>query len=108
FGRSYGRFVRGTLSKDGEVLPVHDVAAAVRGGLAYVPEDRKTLGLLLDEDIRRNTTLAALHRVSRHGVIDQARETVEARRMGEELRVRGNVAAGTVRTLSGGNQQKVV
>ena len=108
FGRSYGRYVRGTLFKDGEILPVPDVAAAVRGGLAYVPEDRKTLGLLLDEDIRRNTTLAGLHRVSRRGVIDQARETVEARRMSEDLRVRGNVAAGTVRTLSGGNQQKVV
>ncbi|MDE3724936.1 sugar ABC transporter ATP-binding protein [Nocardiopsis sp. N85] len=108
FGRSYGRHVRGLLLKDGTPLPVPDVTAAVRGGLAYVPEDRKTLGLLLDDDIRHNTTLAGLRHVSRYGVVDQERETVEARRMSERMRVRSHGTAQTVRTLSGGNQQKVV
>ncbi|MDT0329352.1 ATP-binding cassette domain-containing protein [Nocardiopsis lambiniae] len=108
FGRSYGRHVRGLLLKDGTPLAVPDVTAAVRGGLAYVPEDRKTLGLLLDDDIRHNTTLAGLRHVSRYGVVDQERETVEARRMSERMRVRSHGTAQTVRTLSGGNQQKVV
>lgn len=108
FGRSYGRRVRGTLLKDGAELATASVADAVRGGLAYVPEDRKTLGLILDDDIRHNTTLAALDRVSARGVLDPGLEAVEAARMSESMRVRSRGTTQTVRTLSGGNQQKVV
>ncbi|MBB6121550.1 sugar ABC transporter ATP-binding protein [Nocardiopsis algeriensis] len=108
FGRSYGRHVRGSVLKDGRELDTGDVAAAVRGGIAYVPEDRKTLGLLLDGDIRHNTTMAALGRVSRHGVLDPGLEAVEAARMSERMRVRSHGTTQIVRTLSGGNQQKVV
>ncbi|WP_159939992.1 MULTISPECIES: sugar ABC transporter ATP-binding protein [unclassified Nocardiopsis] len=108
FGRSYGRHVRGTVLKDGTELDTSGVAEAVRGGIAYVPEDRKTLGLLLDDDIRHNTTMAALGRISRHGVLDPGLEAVEAERMSERMRVRSHGTTQTVRTLSGGNQQKVV
>ncbi|WP_116245036.1 sugar ABC transporter ATP-binding protein [Nocardiopsis sp. FIRDI 009] len=108
FGRSYGRYVRGALFRDGGELRTDDVSRAVRGGVAYVPEDRKGLGLVLDDDIRRNTTLAALHRVSDHGVVDPGRETVETARVIDRMRVRSHGPTQTVRTLSGGNQQKVV
>lgn len=108
FGRSYGRHVRGGLFKDGVELPTGNVAEAVRGGIAYVPEDRKSLGLLLDDDIRHNITLAGLDRVSRRGILDPGLETVEATRMSERMRVRSHGTTQTVRTLSGGNQQKVV
>jgi putative multiple sugar transport system ATP-binding protein len=108
FGRSYGRYVRGSLLRDGEELRVGDVADAIAAGVAYVPEDRKSLGLILDDDIRHNTTLAALGRVSTRGVIDPGLETVEAQGMSERMRVRSHGVNQTVRTLSGGNQQKVV
>ena len=108
FGRSYGRYVRGSLLRDGEELRMGDVADAIAAGVAYVPEDRKSLGLVLDDDIRHNTTMAALGRISTRGVIDSGLETVEAQRMSERMRVRGRGADQTVRTLSGGNQQKVV
>ncbi|WP_017602502.1 sugar ABC transporter ATP-binding protein [Nocardiopsis alkaliphila] len=108
FGRSYGRYVRGSLLRHGEELRVVDVADAIAAGVAYVPEDRKSLGLVLDDDVRRNTTLAALERVSARGVIDPGLETVEARRMSQDMRVRSHGVNQTVRTLSGGNQQKVV
>lgn len=108
FGRSYGRRVRGSASKDGEELDTSTVADAIRGGIAYVPEDRKTLGLILDDDIRHNTTMAALHRVAARGVLDPGLEAVEAARMSERMRVRSHGTTQTVRTLSGGNQQKVV
>ncbi|GHC79119.1 xylose ABC transporter ATP-binding protein [Nocardiopsis terrae] len=108
FGRSYGRYVRGGLYRDGRALPVGSVADAIASGVAYVPEDRKSLGLVLDDDIRSNTTLAGLRRVSTRGVIDPGLETVEARRMSEHMRVRSHGTSQTVRTLSGGNQQKVV
>ncbi|WP_017582202.1 sugar ABC transporter ATP-binding protein [Nocardiopsis valliformis] len=108
FGRSYGRYVRGALLREGEELRVRDVADAIAAGVAYVPEDRKSLGLVLDDDIRHNTTLAALGRVSTRGVIDPGLETVEAQGMSERMRVRSHGVNQTVRTLSGGNQQKVV
>ena len=108
FGRSYGRHVRGRLFKEGEELDTGTVDAAIRAGIAYVPEDRKSLGLILDDDIRHNTTLAALKRVSTRGVIDPSSEAVEAQRMSERMRVRSHGTTQTVRTLSGGNQQKVV
>ena len=108
FGRSYGRYVRGFLLRDGEELRMGDVADAIAAGVAYVPEDRKSLGLVLDDDIRHNTTMSALGRISRRGVIDPGLETVEAQRMSERMRVRSRGVDQTVRTLSGGNQQKVV
>ena len=108
FGRSYGRYVRGSLLRDGAELRMVDVADAIAAGVAYVPEDRKSLGLILDDDVRHNTTLAALDRVSTRGVIDPGLETVQAQRMSENMRVRSHGVNQTVRTLSGGNQQKVV
>ncbi|NYH54222.1 MULTISPECIES: sugar ABC transporter ATP-binding protein [Nocardiopsis] len=108
FGRSYGRYVRGTLLKDGAEAATGSVAEAIRSGIAYVPEDRKSLGLVLDDDIRHNTTMAALDRVSSRGVLNPGLEAVEASRMSERMRVRSQGTTQLVRTLSGGNQQKVV
>ncbi|MDA0564057.1 sugar ABC transporter ATP-binding protein [Streptomonospora sp. S1-112] len=108
FGRSYGRYVSGTVYKDGRPLRVRDVGDAIAGGIAYVPEDRKELGLILDDDIRRNLTLAALGRVSRATVIDPAREAVAAAEMSRSMRVKSSGVLQPTGELSGGNQQKVV
>ncbi|KIH98508.1 ABC transporter ATP-binding protein [Streptomonospora alba] len=108
FGRSYGRYVDGAVYKDGEPLHVRDVDDAIAGGIAYVPEDRKELGLILDDDIRRNLTLAGLHRVSRRTLIDPAREAVAADEMRTRMRVKSNGVNQATGELSGGNQQKVV
>ncbi|GAB3459836.1 sugar ABC transporter ATP-binding protein [Streptomonospora sediminis] len=108
FGRSYGRYVHGGVYKDGTQLQVRDVGEAIAGGIAYVPEDRKELGLILDDDIRRNLTLAGLGRVSRRTVIDPAREAVAAEEMRTRMRVKSNGVFQTTGDLSGGNQQKVV
>ncbi|WP_067965082.1 multiple monosaccharide ABC transporter ATP-binding protein [Nocardiopsis trehalosi] len=108
FGRSYGRYVSGTVRKDGADLRVRDVGDAIAGGIAYVPEDRKELGLILDDDIRRNLTLAGLRRVSGRGVIDSAREAVAAEEMRGRMRVKSRDVFQATGDLSGGNQQKVV
>ncbi|MFG1798279.1 multiple monosaccharide ABC transporter ATP-binding protein [Nocardia sp. NPDC049149] len=108
FGRSYGRNIRGVVRKDGVPVNVSTVPAAIEAGIAYVSEDRKQYGLILDEDIRRNLTLANLAAVSKHSVIDTHAEVSVA----EELRTRLTVKTPTVfqkvGNLSGGNQQKVV
>ncbi|GAA1108135.1 putative multiple sugar transport system ATP-binding protein [Nocardiopsis composta] len=108
FGRCYGRYVRGTLHKDGRRVRLRDPGEAVAAGVAYVPEDRKELGLLLDAPIRENLTLAALDRVGRRGVLHAAREVVAAEELRTRMRVKCRDVSQPVGELSGGNQQKVV
>ncbi|GAB3205061.1 multiple monosaccharide ABC transporter ATP-binding protein [Marinactinospora thermotolerans] len=107
FGRSYGRYVRGTLRKDGHEMRVRTVGDAIAAGIAYVPEDRKELGLILGEDVRRNMTLAGLRQVASRAVIDPGREIVLAERLRERLGVKARDVFQQVGNLSGGNQQKV-
>jgi len=108
FGRSYGRNISGTVRLGGREIDTSSVRSAVANGLAYVTEDRKALGLILEETILRNTTLANLAGVSHAGVIDATAE----RRVSEEYRkalgIRTPSVFQKVMNLSGGNQQKVV
>ncbi|MDA8372229.1 MAG: sugar ABC transporter ATP-binding protein [Nocardiopsaceae bacterium] len=108
FGRSYGRYVGGRVLKDGKEIHLRNVGDAIANGIAYVPEDRKELGLILDEDIRRNLTLAGLRRLSRRSVIDPAREAVAAEEMRGRMGVKSRDIFQATGDLSGGNQQKVV
>jgi ribose transport system ATP-binding protein len=76
--------------------------------MALIPEDRKTQGLLLTMSIRDNLVLAAASELSNHGVIDSAKERIAIDEAVEKLQIRMNDLDAPVRTLSGGNQQKVV
>ena len=71
FGRSYGRRISGRVALHGKPIDVSTVEKAVANGIAYATEDRKTYGLVLAEDIRKNVTLANLEEVSRNFVIDE-------------------------------------
>jgi putative multiple sugar transport system ATP-binding protein len=108
FGQAFGHKVSGSVRLAGAELDLRSVKDAVAAGLAYVTEDRKQFGLLLDEDIRRNITLANLHRVSGRSVIDVAREVVEAEQLRKQLHVKAPSVFVKAGNLSGGNQQKVV
>ncbi len=108
FGRSYGRNVTGRAFMDGKPVDLSTVARAIRAGLAYVTEDRKHLGLLLGEDVRKNVTLANLGDVSRHAVIDDMRELAVADDYRGRMRIRCASVYQEAGSLSGGNQQKVV
>ncbi|MCT7373514.1 multiple monosaccharide ABC transporter ATP-binding protein [Chelativorans salis] len=108
FGKSYGRNISGTVKLRGKEIDVSTVGRAVANGLAYVTEDRKALGLVLEEDVMRNTTLANLARVSKNGVINNAEERQVAERYRKALGVRTPSVFQKVMNLSGGNQQKVV
>ena len=81
---------------------------AVSAGLAMVTEDRKDNGLLLSQSIRANTTITSLwKRFSRCGIIQDAAEIRSAREQCDSLGIRSEHLNQPVRTLSGGNQQKV-
>ncbi|MGQ7846220.1 multiple monosaccharide ABC transporter ATP-binding protein [Granulosicoccus sp. 3-233] len=108
FGHSYGQNISGSVRLRGEPLDTSTVSAAIRGGLAYVTEDRKELGLILDESIHRNITLANLRDVSSSGVINQAEEARVAEGYRAAMNIRTPSVAQRVVNLSGGNQQKVV
>jgi len=108
FGRSYGTFLGGRMFKDGEEIELKDVASAIRHGLAYVSEDRKTLGLNLLDTIKRSIVSAKLSKITHNGVVDDREEYAVSERYRKALRIKTpNVEEG-VSKLSGGNQQKVV
>jgi putative multiple sugar transport system ATP-binding protein len=108
FGRSYGQRISGKVFKRGQEIDVSTIQKAVAHGIAYVTEDRKALGLILNDEIKRNITLANLPAVSRLGVIDDGREFGVARSYRDKLNIRSSDVYQQVVNLSGGNQQKVV
>ena len=90
-----------------EVRPPTPLAAA-RHGLALVPEDRRAQGVALDLTLRENLTLASLGQFSRWGRLDEAAERRRSHEVIGELGIKAQGPEARVRTLSGGNQQKVV
>lgn len=108
FGHSYGRNISGQVRLNSEPIDTSTVAAAIMNGLAYVTEDRKELGLILDDNIQRNLTLANLKDVSTTGIINEAEETRVAERYRKAMNIRTPSVFQSVMNLSGGNQQKVV
>ena len=108
FGRSYGRNITGEVLLEGQPIDVSSAGAAIRSGLAYVTEDRKELGLILEEPIQRNVTLANLENVSKNGVLNRAEETRVAEKYRKAMNIRTPSVFQQVVNLSGGNQQKVV
>jgi ribose transport system ATP-binding protein len=82
--------------------------AAAQAGLALVPEDRRAQGVALGLSIRENATLASLGQVTRLGWLDRSGERSKVSRLIEALKIKASGQDAPVRTLSGGNQQKVV
>lgn len=108
FGRSYGQHITGRASLDGREVDLSSVGRAMAAGLAYVTEDRKQLGLLLAEDVRKNVTLANLDGIAANRVIDDMKELKVATDYRGRMRIRCSSVYQETGKLSGGNQQKVV
>ncbi|AIA03391.1 sugar ABC transporter ATP-binding protein [Streptomyces noursei] len=102
------RYDAGTVEVAGARLVRGDVRAAMRAGLGLVPEDRKGQGLVLDASLQDNLTLARLDRDTRGGLVDRRGQRREAAAVAEQLKVRMSGLGQSARTLSGGNQQKIV
>jgi len=82
--------------------------AAFRNGLALVSEDRKQLGLVVEADVVSNVTLSSLHRYSRAGLVQGQKELSKVKGYVNQLSIKTASLRSLVKTLSGGNQQKVV
>jgi len=80
---------------------------AIKAGLAYVSEDRKGDGLILQQDVKQNITIANLKRLANMGVINENEEIIDSENYRKQLNIKTPSINQTVSNLSGGNQQKV-
>lgn len=108
FGSQYGARISGTVLKDGQEIKTTTVPEAIKHGLAYVPEDRKTMGLNLIQSVKTNMTSAALSKILRRGIVNHGEENAVAHAFKEKLKLKTPSIDVEVSSLSGGNQQKVV
>jgi D-xylose transport system ATP-binding protein len=107
FGAWPGR-VGGETYVGGRRVEIRRPADAIRHGVGFVTEDRKRFGLVLDQTILNNMTLAGLDKLSGRFVTDVDAEAAAGGRAMTDMRVKANSVFTVAGTLSGGNQQKVV
>jgi rhamnose transport system ATP-binding protein len=100
--------VSGEIRVDGRPVRIGSAAQAKLRGIAYVPEDRGTQGIIRAMTLRHNVSLAVLRRIARRGFIDRAEEEVLANDAIARFGIRARGPDQIVGKLSGGNQQKVV
>ncbi len=100
--------VGGTITVEGKSLRVRSPADAIRAGVYLVPEDRRSQGLVLAENVRNNLSLPSLRRLQTAGLVAVGRERAMADDMVNRLNIRTPSIRQTASLLSGGNQQKVV
>jgi putative multiple sugar transport system ATP-binding protein len=108
FGRNFGIYRGGQIFVEGEPVEVDSVGKAIDLGMAYLPEDRKVLGLNLLDTVSKTIVAAKLSKISRGMLLDvnlQRRDAEESRR---RVGIRTPDVDVSVSTLSGGNQQKTV
>jgi rhamnose transport system ATP-binding protein len=98
----------GHVEVAGRRLPTGKPTAAMRGGVGFVPEDRRQQGLVMELSIARNATLTRLRALTRGGLIRSAAENRLARDWATRLQLKFHRLEDPVGFLSGGNQQKVV
>ncbi len=98
----------GTVMVDGVGVPKGSPTASMRMGIALVPEDRRSQGLVMGASLARNVTLPIRARLARFGILTSRPEDDVARRWAARLRVKETPLDTEALMLSGGNQQKVV
>jgi len=108
FGRTYGSKISGRVYKSGVEIKTRTVSEAIANGLAYATEDRKTYGLNLIDDIKRNISMAALKKLEKLGLVNDGQEWTVANEYRKSMNIKSPTVLAKTGKLSGGNQQKVV
>ncbi|MEG2882935.1 MAG: ATP-binding cassette domain-containing protein, partial [Christensenella sp.] len=104
----YYKPTAGTMKLEGKELNIKNCQDAISAGIAYLPSERKTEGLVLIQSIKDNIVMASLKKISgKSGVISKEKETQTAKKWIEKLGIKTPGDEVELRTLSGGNQQKV-
>ena len=108
FGHSYGTRISGKVFMRGQEIRTRTVSEAIANGLAYATEDRKTYGLNLIDDIKRNISMASLKKLEKAGLVDDNEEFAVANQYRKSMNIKAPTVLAKTGKLSGGNQQKVV
>ncbi|MEO3433649.1 sugar ABC transporter ATP-binding protein [Inquilinus sp. CAU 1745] len=98
----------GTMEFAGAPASFHEPADAIRAGIGFCTEDRKTEGIIPDMSVRENLTLALLPSLSRRGIVSVERQREIVDRFIRQLGIKTSGPEQKIRELSGGNQQKVL
>lgn len=107
FGNTKQYKVDGELFINGKKTVINHPLDAIKAGLAYVSEDRKKDGLILDQDVKQNLSIASLKDLVKNIVINKNEEIRIAEEYRKNLKIKTPSIEAQVRKLSGGNQQKV-
>src|SRR6202165_1647074 len=105
FGAHQGR-KSAEIFVDGKPVQINQPSDAIRLGIGFVTEDRKRYGLILDQTILKNMTLAGLRKLSGRFVTDEDAEAAAGERSARDLRIKATSGFPIAGTLSGGNPQK--
>ena len=98
----------GSLKVEGEDVKMGSPAAAIKAGIAFLPEDRKSEGIIPDLSVRENIAAAALPRLARAGIVSEKAQGELVEEFMQSLGIKASSPDQPVRELSGGNQQKVL
>jgi ribose transport system ATP-binding protein len=106
----YGAFPidKGQISLSGQEVKIRNPRMAIKNGVALIPVDRRTEGLVMPLSIRENLSLPTLRKRTCGGVINLHKENEDTQRMVDEFTIKAPHKNVPVQSLSGGNQQKVV
>jgi D-xylose transport system ATP-binding protein len=102
----FGAWVKvtsGELYIEGKKVTIQNESDAIESGLALVSEDRKRFGLVLGMDIKENTTLSSIEKISNYGIMDKNKEIFSTRKFVGDLKIKTNTIEQFVGNLSGGN-----
>jgi ribose transport system ATP-binding protein len=102
------RATAGSVRVGSSTGPFRNPRQAIAAGIAMLPEDRKTQGLLLERNLRENITLANREASAIGGLISRKRERARGRHLMTDLQIRAVSTESQISTLSGGNQQKAL
>lgn len=104
----YPKRTSGEIFIEGQRLESKMPEAAIKSGLALVPEDRKKDGLILGLNVKTNISLTTLNKIEKAGILNNKKEVVLAKKYIGDLQIKTPSEKQLVRNLSGGNQQKIV
>ncbi|WP_341279299.1 sugar ABC transporter ATP-binding protein [Paenibacillus sp. FSL H8-0537] len=98
---------KGQVWLDGKIVNISDPASAIAAGIVFVTEDRKHQGLILNMSVRENLSLTNYPFIADKGIISSGKEQELSEQMIKRFNIRTRDAEQTVKSLSGGNQQKI-
>jgi ribose transport system ATP-binding protein len=98
----------GAIFIDGKQVRINNPDDAIKAGLAFIPEDRKSDGLVLEMAISKNISLASLGKILKNGLLNKTLEQKQSETYREKMDIKSYSSNQPVMKLSGGNQQKVV